>query len=173
MGLKQFFTGKTESTTVENSGVVSSATPNAENAALNTGADGIIAKRRGRPAGSGSKSKLDPRQAEMEKAFDALYAPETWEGIVCAPADTMLAVSGKQLWDMSDKERKTLSVHASLTARCFAVENPKYLALVMLSISIAQIYGARISMHMMERAKERKAEEMRNKAAGKPELKTV
>jgi hypothetical protein len=95
----------------------------------------------------------------MAAAFDEIYRPQTWEGIVCAPADTMLALSGRKLWEVSEKERTTLSTHAALTARFFAVENPKWLALTMLAISITHIYGARTVQHMHERRKEKEKEE--------------
>mgnify|MGYP001279722420 CR=1 FL=1 len=101
--------------------------------------------------------KLSDSEKALLTAFERLYEPEVWEGVVCAPADTMAALSGRKLWEISDKERKTLSVTASMTARCFAVENPKWLALIMLSITLAQIYGTRAVMHLNEMKKEQAA----------------
>lgn len=122
----------------------------------------IIAERKQRRDAGIARGARDGKLSESEKAlfatFERLYEPEIWEGVVCAPADTMLAVSGRKLWNMSGQERKTLSVTASVTARCFAVENPKWLALAMLAITIAQIYGVRIAMHMAETKAERSRE---------------
>jgi hypothetical protein len=121
----------------------------------------IIAERKQRRDAGSTRGARGDKLSESEKAlyatFERLYEPEVWEGVVCAPADTMLAVSGRKLWNMSGQERKTLSVTASVTARCFAVENPKWLALAMLAITIGQIYGVRIAMHMAETKAERSA----------------
>jgi len=110
--------------------------------------------------------KLSEGEAQIIATFEKLYAPEVWEGVVCAPADTMLAISGRKLWEISNRERTTLSVTASMTARCFAVENPKWLALIMLSITLAQIYGTRAMMHMHETAEERKRAKQEPRATG-------
>lgn len=98
--------------------------------------------------------KLSEEQQQVYAALSELYKPQTWEGIVCGPADLMLAVSGRKLWDLSAKERETISIHASLTARFFALENPKWLALVMLCISVTEIYGTRAIMHIQEKKHE-------------------
>ena len=100
--------------------------------------------------------KLSEGEKALLATFEKLYDPEVWEGVVCAPADTMLAVSGRKLWEISEKERKTLAVTSSMTARCFAVENPKWLALIMLSITLAQIYGTRGMIHMAQLQEEKK-----------------
>jgi len=110
--------------------------------------------------------KLSEGERQILATFERLYDPEVWEGVVCAPADTMLAVSGRALWSISDRERKTLSVTASMTARCFAVENPKWLALIMLSISLSQIYGTRAAMHFAEVKKEAEAKKGAEKLKG-------
>lgn len=110
--------------------------------------------------------KLSDSEKALLTAFERLYQPEVWEGVVCAPADTMAAISGRKLWEISPQERKTLSVTASMTARCFAVENPKWLALTMLSITLAQIYGTRAVMHLNEVKKEEAAKKQATRAAG-------
>lgn len=121
----------------------------------------------GRPRGPRGE-KLTPDQAAVAASFAELYRPEVWEGIVCAPADTMLSVSGRKLWDVSPRERTTLSVTAGMTAKCFAVENPKWLALAMLCITVSQIYGTRIALHMAERADEKKKEKAKALSDAKP-----
>ena len=121
----------------------------------------ILAGRKQRRDKGQSRGPRGEKLSDGEKAllatFERLYDPEVWEGVVCAPADTMLAMSGRAMWQISDRERKTLSVTASMTARCFAVDNPKWLALIMLSITLTQIYGTRAMMHMAELRKEREA----------------
>lgn len=111
--------------------------------------------------------KLSDSEKTLLTTFEKLYEPEVWEGVVCAPADTMLAISGRRLWNISPQERRTLSVTASVTARCFAVENPKWLALIMLSITLVQIYGTRAAMHLAEtRKEERERKQAPQVAAG-------
>ncbi len=137
-----------------------------------SGASEIIKRKRGRPAGSGSgasqgtggsagisgaSSELAQRQAELQAQFDRLYDPVVWEGIVAAPANIALAFTGNKVWDLPQNEVKTLSVQASVTARCFAVSDPKYLALTMLAISIITIYGGRTMQYFSEKAEAKEA----------------
>jgi len=153
---------KSTTLTLEDSGVIPPSTPSTSPAANSSAASGIIEGRKtrrdaGQPRGPRGE-KLTQDQKALAESFAELYRPEVWEGIVCAPADTMLSVSGRRLWDISQRERTTLSVTASMTAKCFAVDNPKWLALAMLCITMSQIYGTRIALHMAERADEKKKE---------------
>lgn len=175
MGLIDRLTGgKKNENPAENSGGSQPSADGATPPAPDSASAAIIQgrkQRRSKQTPTGSRGEeLSPSQTQMAQAFDELYRPETWEGIVCAPADTMLALSGRKLWEVSPPERKTLSTHAALTAKCFAVENPKWLALTMLAISIAHIYGARTVQHMAERRAEKEREqeekEMGEKLAG-------
>lgn len=135
-----------------------------ENTPATSGAAGIVAKRRGRPKGSsnsasggvGSKPGISPEleaeQQRLRQQFDKLYDPDAWEGIMSAPADIALAVTGEDIWNLSDKERKTLGIQASVTAQCFAVSDPKWLALTMLGISLTTVYVARTVQYFAEKA---------------------
>lgn len=138
--------------------------------AATAGAEQIVDRGRGRPKGSFKKSpgnaKPDPsanfddgRRAELQAQFDRLYDPVVWEGIVAAPANIALAFTGSKIWDLPADEKKTLAIQASVTARCFAVADPKYLALTMLSISILTIYGGRALQYYTEKIDAKKARE--------------
>lgn len=123
-------------------------------------AEGIVSERKRRkdagvPRGSRG-NQLSPAETQMAQAFAALYEPEVWENVMCGPADTMLAFSGKKLWEVSAQERKSLAITGAMTAKCFAVDNPKWLALSLLAIHAIQIYGSRIALHMIETKKEEK-----------------
>lgn len=137
----------------------------AANSAATQGAEAIVKRRRGRPKGSGNSSPetggggatgdLAARRAELQAQFERLYDPDVWEGLVAAPADIALAITGDEVWDISQKERKTLAVQAAATARCFVIQDPKWLALTMLAISVTTIYGARTMEYFAKRAKEK------------------
>lgn len=147
-----------ESASLDLTGSPAAGSAGATAPALDSASAEIIEGRKKRRDAGQPRGPRGEKLSDSEKAllanFEKLYEPEVWEGVVCAPADTMLAISGRKLWNISGQERKTLSVTASVTARCFAVENPKWLALIMLSITLAQIYGVRAAMHMAEVRKE-------------------
>jgi len=135
-----------------------------QNSAATTGATEIIKRGRGRPKGSNSGTseaaggggavspELAARQQELQAQFDRLYAPETWEGLVGAPAAVALAITGDEVWKVPKDEIRTLAIQASVTARCFAVSDPKYLALTMLAIGIATTYGSRVMEYYSKKA---------------------
>jgi hypothetical protein len=137
--------------------------------AATSGAAEIVKRSRGRPKGSTNSAsensggaasvsgEVAARQAELQAQFDRLYDPVVWEGIVAAPANIALAFTGAKIWDIPKEEIKTLSIQASVTARCFAVSDPKYLALTMLAISIITIYGGRTMQYYSEKADAQKA----------------
>ena len=143
----------------------------APDSAAIAGASEIIKRGRGRPKGSsggtpenaGGKPAVSgamaQQQAELQAQFDRLYDPLAWEGIVAAPANIAFAVTGNKVWDLPKDEVKTLAIHASVTARCFAVSDPKWLALTMLSISMLTIYGGRTLQYFAEKAESKRAAE--------------
>src|SRR3970040_33343 len=116
-------------------------------------------RRRGRKPLTDEQKRERELQKGKEKylsAFEELYQPETWEGIMSAPADTMLALTGKDRWNLSEKERRVMGNSASLTAKCFAITDPKWLAVSMLCITIMQVYGTRAGMEYTEYLAKRK-----------------
>lgn len=93
---------------------------------------------------------------EQAKILDALLDPKVWRGAVAAPGDMMVAVTGKKHWELSDDERDTLAKTGAATARCFAVTDPKWLALSLFAFSVISIYGGRMMKDMKDKADEKK-----------------
>lgn len=129
----------------------------------------VVTKRRGRPKGSGNKApgengggnggELVAQQQALQEQFAALYAPEMWEGLVALPGNAALAITGDEIWDIPEKEIKCLAVTASATARCFAITDPKWLALAMLFTGVATTYGTRMAEYYMKKAAEKREKE--------------
>ena len=113
--------------------------------------------KRGRPSGkSNSKRTADPlaeQQAKIQAELGKLYSAENWEAIVRAPADLRLALTGREYWNLNDKEVKNLSQTASTCAQYWLTSDPKYLALTLLMFNIATVYGARIALDVAEARK--------------------
>lgn len=80
-----------------------------------------------------------------EEQFRKLYSPELWGKILSSPADGLAAISGDKTWEVSENERQTLGEAGSIAASCFAVTDPKYLALTMLGIALIDVYGMRFA----------------------------
>jgi hypothetical protein len=93
---------------------------------------------------------------EAAKILDAILDPKVWRGAVAAPGDMMVAVTGKKHWELSDDERDTLAKTGAATARCFAVTDPKWLALSLFSFSVISIYGGRLLKDFKDRVEEKK-----------------
>ena len=130
---------------------------NAAASAATLSAAATIEKRRGRgrppnasATGPGPANKRGVAQAqeEMSKALEALYDPKHWVGIVKAPADLMLALSGDDLWNLPKPEVDTLAAQSSLAARYFMATDPKWVALTLFAFSVATTYGTRAMMHI-------------------------
>jgi len=153
----------------ENSQQVEGGGATVATSAATAGATEIVKRSRGRPkkddsgasgtngSQSGLSDEMRARSAEMQAQFDRLYDPVVWEGLCAAPANIALAITGSKVWDIPKDEIKSLSVQASVTARCFAVSDPKYLALTMLAISVITIYGGRTMQYFAEKAEAKKA----------------
>lgn len=87
--------------------------------------------------------------------FAKIYEPEIWSRALSAPADAAAAITGKKLWEISDKEREHLGITGSLAAQVYAVSDPRGLALALALITIIDVYGVRLMMDLAERRKER------------------
>jgi hypothetical protein len=126
-----------------------------------------VRKKRGRPSADSSQAIAERERVreQLIRDFAALFEPEYWEGIVRGPADLMLHVSGRKLWDVPDKEIKPLAVGASNTVKMFLKTDPKWIALIMFSVSLTQTYGIRFALHMQEVRREAKERESRNRVA--------
>lgn len=137
----------------------------AANGAATAAAEDIVARKRGRPKGSVNSApgknggvesgELAAQRAELQAQFERLYDPRAWEGLVSAPADVALAITGDDIWRLEKPERETLAIQASVTARCFVISDPKWLALSMLGIGLATTYGMRIAEYYAKKAREK------------------
>lgn len=113
-----------------------------------------------RSAGGGksgaSVSSLSPLTPQ---AFAALYDEKLWSRVLSSPADAAAAVTGSKTWKLSDEERETLGKTGSVAAQCFAVADPRYLALSLAIICLSDIYAVRFVMWKAERDAEKKMQE--------------
>lgn len=120
-----------------------------------TQALGEIRRKRGRRSQAEIDAEVAKRQAEFAEEYKTLFEPRTW-GMLCrAPADLMLTISKRQIWDIPEKEIEPLAIGASHTARLFLKTDPKWIALTIFGISLVQVYGTRFALHMAEMRKER------------------
>ncbi len=114
-----------------------------------------IGKPRGSRTGTGnagvsSLSTLTPQ------AFAALYDEKLWARVLASPADAAAAVTGAKEWELSEEERTTLGKTGSVAAQCFAVSDPRYLALSLAIICLSDIYAVRFVMWKARRDAEKK-----------------
>lgn len=131
-------------------------------------AEAAIAKARGRGrprndandvrADKAPKRTVAAAQAEMQKALEALYTPENFKGIVKAPADLMLAITGDSLWNLPDAEVATLATQSALAARYWMQADPKWVALTLFLFSVATTYGSRAMIHIRKNKDNKKDE---------------
>lgn len=105
-------------------------------------------------AGEASSTSDDLALQKIQQGLDELFRPEAWEPIMALPGDAMLAFTGREHWNISREERKTLGTTASTAARFMAIENPKYLAISLCATAIITVYGSRIVKDLAMRKKE-------------------
>lgn len=125
-------------------------------------------RKRGRPRGDGSVRGSDSRalQAQVNEAIaqqlDALHDPEAWGALCAMPGDAIVAITGREHWQITKEERKTLGVTGSAFARTLMITNPRALAAMMFASAIFSAYGMR-AMREMRDAAERKKQESEKK----------
>lgn len=78
--------------------------------------------------------------------------------MLCMPADGMLALTGKERWDFSKKERSTIGLSGSALARTMMITNPRALAAFMFVSVMASAYVPRGLAELKEIAAKRKGE---------------
>ena len=119
--------------------------PTAE--ALAQAQEGLKKRGRGRPKGSGSKSTSGPSPEDAAHQtrvmLDKLFDPKLWGPLIAMPADSMLALTGHEHWNLSQVERDTLGATASTAAQYLGIENPKTLAVSLLLVNLAMVYAPR------------------------------
>ncbi len=119
---------------------------------INTSSTG--AKKRSRKSG---KSESAPRGASQEEIqrmsaeLDKMFNADNFRGLVRAPADLMLALTGNKIWDIPHEEVETLAVTGSTCARYFLSTDPKWLALTLFSMAALTTYGTRIAIHLQDK----------------------
>lgn len=91
----------------------------------------------------------------IAKEVDKLFTAKNFKGVVRAPADLMLATTGRRIWNMPDAEAEALAETGSMCAKQFVKADAKWLALILFSTSLITTYGGRAMMHMQEVRKEK------------------
>lgn len=105
----------------------------------------------------GGDATMSPElRAEITRQVEALYNPKAWGALLAAPADMLLATTGKKRWDIGEEERATLGACGSTAARCMMIQNPKTLAFLMLGAAISSVYGTRLVQELREYAAEKR-----------------
>lgn len=95
-------------------------------------------------------------RAEIAKQLEASFDPKAWGALLALPANAALALTGHKHWDVSKEERDTMGTCGSIAARYLMVENPKTLALLMLSSAMFSVYVPRLQQEFKLR-REKKA----------------
>jgi|SRR5215831_8636530 len=111
--------------------------------------------KRGRKSREELAEEARRAREEFAKEYEKLFDSAVWGGICRSPADLMLHLTKRDLWRIEDRELEPLAVGASNTARLFLQTDPKWVALTMFLISLSQIYGARIAIHIAQARKEK------------------
>lgn len=101
-----------------------------------------------------------------ETQFAQLYSPAIWEKALCAPADAMAAITGRKHWEVSQKEREALGATGSIAAQCFAVSDPRWLAVSLALITLIDVYGVRIAIDYAEKKRVEKEKERKKQEGG-------
>jgi len=105
----------------------------------------------GKPRGARGESTKPSVVAISEQQFKTLYSPQLWEKVLTAPADGMAALTGKAHWQVSEPERKMLGETGSVAAQCFAVSDPRWLAVSLALIALIDVYGMRLAKDYAEK----------------------
>jgi hypothetical protein len=121
-------------------------------------------KRRGATADSGvagasvAGTSSPQLEEEIRRQLEQCYNPKTWGALLAAPADLMLTVTGKDYWDVKDRERDILGETGATAARFIITQNPKTLALIMLGSALFSVYVPRMAKQMRDDRAKKKPE---------------
>jgi hypothetical protein len=66
------------------------------------------------------------------------------------PGDVAVAITGRDYWQISKEERKTLGVTGSAAARTMMITNPRALAFTMLASALFSAYVPRATQALKE-----------------------
>lgn len=100
------------------------------------------------------KAKAD--YSKLTKELDKIFSGDNFRGIVRAPADLMLAASGRRIWDIPEKEVQPAADLAAICAKGFVKTDAKWVAVILLSFSLMTMYGGRAGLHFSEVREEKK-----------------
>lgn len=137
----------------------------------------VATAKRGRPrknAGDSAGNSDDVSRKVNEAVIaqlDALHDPKAWEALLCLPADAALTLTGKDRWNLKERERETLGVTGSAAARTMMITNPRALAFFMLGSAVFAVYVPRAiaelkEMRAAQQTKAKTAEVKNDKPAG-------
>lgn len=93
-------------------------------------------------------------QEEIQRVnseLDKLFTGDNFRGLVRAPADLMLALTGNKIWDIPNDEIETLSTTGATCGRYFLSSDPKWLSLTLFSMAILTTYGTRAAIHLAKK----------------------
>lgn len=97
---------------------------------------------------SGARKASTEEIQRMSHELDKMFNAENFRGLVRAPADLLLALTGNKIWDIPHDEVETLSVTGATCARYFLSSDPKWLALTLFSMAFLTTYGTRAAIHL-------------------------
>jgi hypothetical protein len=129
-------------------------------------------RRRGRPSKDTASLRADSRalpqdlQNEIQKQIEGALDPRAWSALLALPADTALAITGREHWKISKDERETLGATGSAMARTLMIQNPKTLCAIMLSSALFSAYVPR-AMEELKFQRIKKAREKLETTAAK------
>lgn len=128
-------------------------------------AKGNLEKRRGRgrpPKDQNAPTDNAPRVNAASADLAKLFDPTVWTPLVRLPADAMCALTGREFWNLQDKEAAALGASAASAAQYVGIENPKSLAISLFLVSAIVVYGPRALKELDARRAER-SEAMKSK----------
>jgi hypothetical protein len=112
----------------------------------------------GQPRGSRKATVTQGVPLIPPEAFAKLYSPDIWGKVLTSPADAIAAVTGSKIWEVTKEEREMLGATGSVAAQCFAISDPRYLALSLCLIGLIDVYATRAAMYYAEKKKQKKDE---------------
>lgn len=146
----------------------SSATGNSAPSADSSASAQVIRERKkrsdaGQSRGTRSAQSTGSVPPLSQGLFAKLYDPEIWGRALGTPADTMAAITGKQHWLISEKEKEALGATGSIAAQVYAVSDPRALALALCALTVIDVYGVRLAKDWADSRKEKAEEEKKKK----------
>lgn len=106
---------------------------------------------------TGKSQQNDEEIQRVAHELDKMFTGENFKGLVRAPADLLLSLTGNKIWDIPDGEIETLATTAATAGRYFLTSDPKWLALTLFSMAALTTYGTRglmaLQLHKKEQAK--------------------